>query len=76
MTKLSVGSLARALHEQWDWDPDAAYAAAWAYVHGTSTPRTYAQAIAALQRSKPATLSAAQVAAIHAAYRRVKCGTT
>jgi hypothetical protein len=73
-TRLSVGAIARTLWLGEDWDWDAAYAAAYAYKWGVSSPRTWAQALGDIERSIVLGPDAFDVAAVEAAYRRVKVG--
>jgi hypothetical protein len=74
-TRQSVGSIALSLARCWEYDWDVAYAAAYAYKWGVASPRTYAQAIAAMERSYHIKLTNDDVRAIHAAYLKVKVGT-
>ena len=73
-TRLSVGAIARTLWLDEDWDWDAAYAAAYAYKWGVSSPRTLAQALGDIERSLVLPPGAFDVAAVEAAYRKVKLG--
>jgi hypothetical protein len=70
----SVGSIALSLARCWEYDWDVAYAAAYAYKWGVASPRTYAQAVADMQRSYHVKLTNEEVRAIHAAYKKVKVG--
>lgn len=74
VTRLSVGGIARTLFMQHGWDWDAAYSAAYAYKWGVSTPRTSFQALSDMQKSNCVVLSKREIAAIEAAYRKVKIG--
>lgn len=73
-THLSVGAIARSLWLGEDWDWDAAYSAAYAYKWGVSSPRTLAQALGDIERSLVLPPGAFDVAAVEAAYRKVKVG--
>ena len=73
-TRLSVGAIARTLWLALDWDWDAAYSAAYAYKWGVSSPRTWAQALGDIERSLVLPPGAFDVAAVEAAYRKVKVG--
>ena len=74
-TRQSVGSIALTLAREKCYDWDVAYAAAYAYKWGVASPRTYAQAIADMQRSRRIKLTDDEERAIHAAYLKVKVGT-
>lgn len=71
---LTVGSLAVGLHRNHGWDPDAAYAAAYAYIHNAPTPHTKWQALAIMDRSQPCSIDQSLEDAILQAYRKVRFG--
>ena len=73
-TRRSVGSIALTLAKENCYDWDVAYAAAYAYKWGVASPRSYAQAIADMQRSHRINLTVDEERAIHAAYLKVKLG--
>ncbi len=74
MTKPTPGSLAAGLLATGRWDWDAAYCAAYAYLHRAPATRSKWQALADIQRSHPTPITPELERNIEQWYRHIKTG--
>jgi hypothetical protein len=70
----SVGGIAFALYHYYDWDPDAACCAAYAYRHGKPIPYTFPRAWNHAMQAQIWHMTPEEEKLVHDAYRRVKVG--
>lgn len=72
----SFGSIAFALYHHYNWDADAACAAAYAYRHGKPIPYSFPRAWNHAMQAQIWPMTPEEEREVHAAYDRVKIGFT